>query len=93
MTEHTFGSIKVITDPSGNFEIDTTHTVSGLIRSGIGEYPNLLRVVVERADANDLVVALQRAIYADARWSYESCIEIAESWMRMAIDVRGREAP
>ena len=52
--EATVGSIHVERRPGGNLEIDTTHTRGGLIRQGA--------VVVERADARDLIDALELVV-------------------------------
>ena len=52
--EATVGSIRVERRPGGNLEIDTTHTRGGLIRQGA--------VVVERADARDLIDALELVV-------------------------------
>lgn len=49
------GHIRAWRVPSGNIEIDTTHTAGGLIRSlGLGSH-----VIIERADLDDAIEALQ----------------------------------
>lgn len=63
MTRHRVGSIEVTDDDFGNLMLETTHTVGGLLRHNPFN-PDVDRVVVERADAIDLVRALLMAIPA-----------------------------